>query len=96
MYKTTEIHFFIPTPTFENDFFIQLQHLVAAQWDTTFGGSCGIQILKKTKENKKITRNKKHTQKTACLGTPKTIYAPRGKRWFYTSLGEGEVSKEHK
>ena len=43
--NTTKIHFFIPPTTFENHFLSRLQHLVVAQWDTTFGGNCWIQHL---------------------------------------------------
>ena len=45
VYKTTEIHFFIPPPPSKIIFLSRLRHLVAAQWDTTSGGSSGIQHL---------------------------------------------------
>ena len=45
VYKTTKIHFFIPPPPSKIIFLSQLRHLVAAQWDTTFDGNCGIQRL---------------------------------------------------
>ena len=45
VYKTTKIHFFYHPPPSKIIFLSQLRHLVAAQWDTIYGGSCGIQHL---------------------------------------------------
>ena len=76
--KPPKFFFLSPPPHFENYFFIPVTTFSRGAvgyniwWqllDTTFGGSCGIQILKKNKEYKKIIQ-----KITARLGTPKTIF----------------------
>merc|ERR1712242_273449 len=60
----SKIIFFIPVTTFSSctvGYNIWWQ-----QWDTTFGGSCGIQIHKKTQINhKKIKKTQKITKNCA-------------------------------
>ena len=96
MYKTTENHFFIRVTTFGGS---AVGYNIWWQlWDTTFGGSCGIQIHKKTKNKKKIKKSwkiikkiKKNT-KNCALGNSKNhfFYPVPSEIIFFTSPPPGE------